>query len=68
LRHIWAGQCSTGTLVRWAALDHGWTVQVVYPQLQRCTPDYVSAVDYEPGFRVIPKRWVVERTFSSLVR
>ena len=31
LHHIWADQGYTGTLVRWAAQEHGWTVQVVYP-------------------------------------
>lgn len=69
LQHIWADQGYTGTLVRWAAQEHGWRVQVVYPsfrQLQRDAPDVLAdlGAEPEPGFWVIPRRWVVERTFS----
>jgi putative transposase len=58
-------------LVRWAAQEHGWTVQVVYPmarQLKRYAPDVLADLGYEPGFKVIPKRWIVERTFSWIGR
>jgi putative transposase len=71
LQHIWADQGYTGTLVRWAAQEHGWTVQVVYPanrQFKRYAPDVLADLGYEPGFHVIPRRWVVERTFSWLGR
>ena len=71
LRHIWADQGYTGTLVRWAAQEYGWTVQVVYPtdrQFKRYAPDVVADLGYETGFHVIPRRWVVERTFSWLGR
>jgi putative transposase len=67
LQHIWADQGYTGTLVRWAEQEYGWTVQVVYPenrQLKRYAPDVLD----ESGFKVIPKRWIVERTFSWLGR
>ena len=70
-QHIWADQGYTGTLVRWAAQEHGWRVQVVYPQfrqLKRYAPELLDDAGYEPGFRVIPRRWVVERTFSWLGR
>jgi putative transposase len=78
LQHIWADQGYTGTLVRWAAQqygwtvqEYGWTVQVVYPahrQLQRYAPDVLADLGYEAGLHVIPRRWVVERTFSWLGR
>lgn len=71
LQHIWADQGYTGTLVRWAAQEHGWTVQVVYPQdrqLKRYAPDLLADLGYESGFRVIPRRWIVERTFSWIGR
>jgi putative transposase len=71
LQHIWADQGYTGTLVRWAAQTYGWTVQVVYPQLRqmkRYAPELLDDAGYEPGFQVIPRRWVVERTFSWLGR
>ena len=69
LRQIWADQGYTGTLVRWAAEEYGLTVQVVYPedrQLKRYAPDVLPDLGYAPGFRVIPRRWVVERTISWL--
>ena len=76
-QHIWADQGYTGTLVRWAAQEYGWTVQVVYPadrQLKRYAPDVLAdlgdgdAQTQAPGFHVIKRRWVVERTFSWLGR
>ena len=30
--------------------------------------EIVRRIDGEPGFKVLPRRWVVERTFGSLVR
>ena len=69
LQPIWADQGYTGTLVRWAAQEHGWRVQVVSPQfrqLKRYAPELLADLGGEPGFHVIPRRWVVERTFSWL--
>lgn len=46
-------------------------MQVVYPplrQLKRYAPDLLAELGHAPGFRVIPRRWVVERTFSWLGR
>jgi putative transposase len=75
LQHLWADQGYTGTLVRWAEQESGWTVQVVYPadrQLKRYAPDVLAdlggAPAPAPGVHVIPRRWVVERTFSWLGR
>ena len=30
--------------------------------------EIVRRIDGEPGFKVLPRRWVVERTFSWLIR
>jgi putative transposase len=71
LQHIWADQGYTGTLQRWAAQEYGWSVQVVYPtwrQLQRYAPGLLPDVNYAKRFHVLPRRWVVERTFSWLGR
>ncbi len=71
LQHSWADQGYTGTLVRWAEQEHGWTVQVVYPadrQIKRYAPDVLAELGDAPGFHLIPRRWVVERTFSWLGR
>lgn len=45
LQHIWADQGYTGTPVRWAAQEYGWTAQVVYPtdrQFKRYAPDVLT--------------------------
>ncbi len=73
LQHLWADQGYTGTLVRWAEQAYGWTVQVVYPadrQLKRYALEVLADLGdaHAPGFHVIPRRWVVERTFSWLGR
>jgi len=71
LQHIWADQGYKGypgTLVRWAAQEHGWTAQVVYPtdrEFKRYAPDLLADLGYGAGFHVIPRRWVVERTFPD---
>jgi transposase len=64
-------QGNTGTLQRWAEQEHEWRVQVVYPtwrQLQRYAPALLPDGDYAKRFHVLPRRWVVERTFSWLGR
>lgn len=43
-------------------------VYPTYRQLQRYAPDLASDLGYAPGFRVLPKRWIVERTFSWIGR
>jgi putative transposase len=71
LQHIWADQGYTGTLVRLPRQEYGLTVQVVYPpdrQLKRYAPEFLADLGYQPGFQVLPKRWIVERTFSWLGR
>ncbi|HEX9036382.1 MAG TPA: IS5 family transposase [Ktedonobacterales bacterium] len=71
LQRIWADQGYTGALIPWTAQELGVRLDVVYPafrQLQRYAPDLATDLGYQPGFRVIPKRWIVERTFSWLGR
>jgi len=43
-------------LIDWARGECGWELQVV------------KRTDKEKGFQVVPKRWVVERTFGWLGR
>lgn len=50
--HIWADGGYTGRLVRWAKNVLSFTV------------DIVKRTDPIPGFLVLPRRWVVERTFG----
>ena len=55
VQHIWADGGYTGTLLAWA-----W-------KLWRCTVEIVKRTDAHT-FRVLPRRWVVERTFGWLGR
>jgi putative transposase len=56
LRHIWVDQGYKAHLLAWAQAVGGWVVEIVVrPKEQR-------------GFAVLPRRWVVERTFAWLGR
>jgi putative transposase len=54
LRLIWADGGYRGRLVRWTAVTCGWVLQIV------------KRTDDQRGFVVLPKRWIVERTFGWL--
>jgi len=56
LELIWADGSYRGELVTWVEEVLGWKLEVVEkPKDQN-------------GFQVLPKRWIVERTFAWLVR
>jgi len=47
----------------------GLLVEVVYPwwrQAQRYTPELLEQLGLQKTFNVLPRRWVVERTFAWL--
>ena len=56
LKLIWADGGYAGKLVEWAATLRCWTLQIV------------KRSDDAKGFKVLPKRWIVERTFGWLGR
>jgi putative transposase len=57
LKKIWAdGAYSGEELARWCEEEGGWQLEVVERDLQ------------SKGFEVLPRRWVVERTFGWLSR
>jgi len=56
LKRIWADGAYAGKLVRWAKRIGGWTLELVPRPAQQHT------------FQVLPRRWVVERTFAWLGR
>ncbi len=62
---VWADQGYTGALADWLRETRGWRVEVVrHPARQRWRYGYED----KPArtFRVLPRRWVVERTFAWL--
>jgi putative transposase len=56
LRRIWADGGYAGQLVEWVKTVCHWTLEIV------------KRSDDVSGFVVLPKRWIVERTFSWLYR
>ena len=56
LEVIWADGAFQGTLVEWVKDTCGWRLEIV------------SKPPGQQGFVVIPRRWVVERTFGWLGR
>jgi len=56
LRLIWADGAYAGQLVEWVKTVFQWTLEIV------------KRSDDTTGFVVLPKRWIVERTFSWLYR
>jgi transposase len=73
LSHVWldGGYKGKGKGKEWIEKQLGWTAEIVqHPPKPRgvwARPE--TAIDWSkimppPGFRVIPRRWVVERTFS----
>ena len=56
LERIWADGAYGGQLVQWAREVGGWTLELVRRPVRQHT------------FRVLPRRWAVERTFAWLGR
>jgi putative transposase len=56
LELIWADGGYCGSLISWVDETFGWKLEIV------------EKPEGQVGFQVLPKRWVVERTFAWLVR
>ena len=67
LRQVWADAGYAGRLVTWAATTLGVRVTVVRrPQRWAWVAEGVEPLPIPVGFQVLPRRWVVERTFAWL--
>ncbi|MHB1131113.1 MAG: IS5 family transposase [Chloroflexota bacterium] len=73
LHHVWVDQGYTGSRKDWINQHLGWTVEVVAhtPKPRGVWAPIGAVIDWNAlrpkGFRgVLPRRWVVERTFSWL--
>lgn len=56
LRRIWADAGYGGALISWTHAAFAWAL------------DIVRRKEQQVGFEVLPKRWIVERTFSWFIR
>jgi transposase len=73
LELVWVDGGDTRGFIAWAAETLGWRVEVVqHPDAGRrwvwVAPGQEPPPAPPPGFRVLPRRWVVERTFARLGR
>ena len=67
LERIWADQGYAGAFANWVEQTLGVGFEVVYPwwrQIKRYFPELYQQMKQD--FRVIAKRWIVERTFAWL--
>jgi len=72
LRHLWVDVGYRGRFVTWVTETLGWSVTVVQHWWTGVRGVWVAAGVEPPaipsGFQVLPRRWVVERTFAWLGR
>jgi putative transposase len=75
LKHLWrdAGYTGQGKGKDWVEQELGWTADIVRhpPKPRGVWAPADAGIDWAailppPGFRVLPRRWVIERTFSWL--
>jgi transposase len=75
LKLVWGDSHYGGTFIGWLKEHLGWTMQTVralaMPKRGLLVPEG-SEVDWEKlfpsGFRPLPRRWVVERSFAWITR
>jgi transposase len=69
LAHLWADAAYQGTFAAWVTESLGWRVEIVRRPRRwvRC-PQGAEPPPMPTGFHVLPRRWVVERTFAWLGR
>ena len=64
LELVWADGAYTGGFRQWAEEERGWRVEVPYHRDRQL---WRYGLEEKPhGFLVLPRRWVVERTFAWL--
>jgi putative transposase len=75
MKLLWGDSHYGGTFIGWLRWNVGWTMQTVralrIPKRGLLVPEGTEVewdALFPPGFRPLPKRWVVERTFSWITR
>ena len=66
LELVWGDGAYAGTFARWLEAERGWRVEV--PKHRKRHLWRYGLEEKPKGFQVIPRRWVVERTFAWLSR
>ena len=68
LQHVWADMGYRGKAVEWIKEHLGWTVEIVKQPRRWFRVAEGEEVPFVPAFVVLPRRWVVERTFAWIGR
>ena len=69
LAHLWADAGYQGACAAWITATLGWAVEIVRkPRRWVRVSDNQEPPPLPTGFQVLPRRWVVERTFAWLGR
>lgn len=68
LQHIWGDMGYRGQVVEWIKEHLGWTVEIVKQPRRWFRVPEGEEVPFVPAFVVLPRRWVVERTFAWIGR
>ena len=66
LELVWGDGAYAGTFARWLEAERGWRVEV--PKHRKRHLWRYGLEERPKGFQVIPRRWVIERTFAWLSR
>jgi transposase len=71
LQHMWAGSTYAGKCAEWVHTTLGWALEIVKHWWTGVRGGWVGPGQAPPtipsGFHVLPRRWVVERTFAWLL-
>ncbi len=69
LAHLWADGAYQGPFADWVTETLGWSVTIVRKQRRWVrVAEGQEEPPYPVGFQLLPRRWVVERTFGWLSR
>lgn len=69
MERVWADRGYNGALKGWIKEQLGWALQIVKPPRRWVrVPEGEEPPPYPKGFIVLPRRWVVERTFAWIGR
>jgi putative transposase len=68
LEHMWADMGYRGKIIEWIKEHLNWTVEIVKQPRRWFRVAEGEEVPFVPAFVVLPRRWVVERTFAWVGR
>lgn len=69
MRRVWADRGYNGKIGEWMKERLGWALEIVKPPRRWVrVPVGEEPPPYPAGFLVLPRRWVVERTFAWICR